>query len=284
MPALLLLLVLPAAAQELTTSVIDAGGSLTTGGDVEIAGSFGSFGAISSGGDTTARAGFPGQIYDPAIVAITPGNAALTDNSSTTFAAEVVCDDDTLLAPSSLAWSVNNPLLSVSPAGEVAAGLLPGGFTAMLTATASGVTGTAALTIFDLTPDDFGLYANDGLPDGWQTLHFGLSNPDALPGADPDSDGQDNQTEYLAGTDPLDAASFLQLRFGPDPAPGVKSLHFTPFLPDRTYTLEWSATLAAPWTALPDAPVPAGEPGEGQFTSTPAASERKLYRLRMAVP
>ncbi len=283
MPALLLLLMLPAAAQELTTSIVDAGGGLTNGGDVEIAGAFGSFGDLSTGGDSTARAGFPGQIYDPASVAITPGSASLTDNSTTPFSAEVVCDDDSLLPPSAIAWSVNNPLLDVSPAGEVTAGLLPGGFTATLTASASGVTGSAALTVLDFTPDDFGLYAGDGLPDDWQVQHFGLNNPEAAPASDPDSDWQDNALEYLAGTDPLDAASLLELRFGPDDAPGVKSLNFTPFLPDRTYSLEWSDALTAPWTALPDAPAPATVPGEGTFSDAPAP-ERKFYRLRITVP
>jgi hypothetical protein len=279
------LLALPAAAQELTTAVVDAGGGLTSGGEVEIAGSFGAFGDVSSGDDTTARAGFPAQLYDPARVSITPGNAGLTDNSSASFTAEILCDDDTTLAPDSIAWSVNNPLLAVTGSGEVIVALLPSGFAATLTATAAGVTGTAALSVFDTTPDDFGLYAGEGLPDAWQAQHFGVNNPDAAPAADPDADGHDNQTEYLAGTDPLDAASFLQLRFAPGPPPpGTRVLEFAPYLPGRTYTLESSDTLAAPWITLPDAPVPATTPGEGQFTDPTITAARKFYRLRIAAP
>lgn len=281
----LLLLALPARAQELTTATLDSGGSLTNGGDVEMAGSFGAFGDVSSGGDTTARAGFPGQIYDPASVVVTPGSAALTDNSSATFIAEILCNDDTRLAPDAIAWSVDNPLLAVSTGGEVTAGMLPSGFSATLTAAAGGVTGTAVLSLFDTSPDDFGLYAGDGLSDAWQVQHFGFNNPNAAPSADPDADGQDNQTEYLAGTGPGDAASFLELRFtSSPPPPGTRVLEFAPFLPGRTYTLESSVSLTAPWITLPDAPVPAAVHGEGQFTDPVVTKGRKFYRLRIVVP
>src|SRR5262245_59927833 len=87
---------LSAAAQELTTSSLNSGGGPATGNDVEIAASLGGFGDISlsggnggagSAGYITARAGFPGQIYDPVRIAITPGSATLTDNSQTQFSA-----------------------------------------------------------------------------------------------------------------------------------------------------------------------------------------------------
>jgi hypothetical protein len=45
----------------------------------------------------------------------------------------------------------------------------------------------------------------DGLPDAWETLHFGdLAQP---PGGDPDGDGYNNLTELQAGTSPASAAS-----------------------------------------------------------------------------
>ena len=52
----------------------------------------------------------------------------------------------------------------------------------------------------------------DGLPDDWQTRHWG-SNPAAWPGTnvDSDNDGATNGQEFLAGTDPRDAASVLRL-------------------------------------------------------------------------
>ena len=267
----------------LTTSVLDAAGSLISGGDVEITGSLGGFGGLSTdAGAVTARAGFPGQIYDPASVAITPGSATLQENDVRLFTAEVVCDDDTLLPGSAIAWSVDSQLLSVTAAGEVSTGLLPEDFIATLTATAGPVSGTALLTLTDRDPDNYRGYAGDGLPDAWQILHFGYSNSDAGPAADPDSDGQDNQTEWLAGTDPTDPASLLRLAFaGVPPPPGTATLVFSPYLPDRTYTLEWSAGLQAPWTALPGVPADGPTPGEGLISDTQPAETRKFYRLKI---
>jgi hypothetical protein len=124
--ALTLLLAWPAHAQEQTTSVLDAAGSLATNGDVVIAGSLGSFGGLSSdAGPVSGRAGFPGQLYDPVSIIITPGSATLQENDGLPFVAEVICDDDTFLSPSSVAWSTDHQFISVSPAVEVSSTILP---------------------------------------------------------------------------------------------------------------------------------------------------------------
>jgi len=49
----------------------------------------------------------------------------------------------------------------------------------------------------------------DGMPDLWETQYFG--NTTATAAADADSDGASNLSEYLAGTDPTNAASSLSL-------------------------------------------------------------------------
>jgi hypothetical protein len=48
---------------------------------------------------------------------------------------------------------------------------------------------------------------NDGLPDNWETQYPAAGNATG----DVDGDGQSNLQEYLAGTDPLDAANFLKV-------------------------------------------------------------------------
>jgi hypothetical protein len=51
----------------------------------------------------------------------------------------------------------------------------------------------------------------DGLPDEWETAHaLGLNDPSDAQ-LDPDHDGQTNQQEYLAGTDPHSPASLLKV-------------------------------------------------------------------------
>jgi hypothetical protein len=54
-----------------------------------------------------------------------------------------------------------------------------------------------------------GALAPDGLPIAWLLQNFGTTNVNA--NADPDHDGQSNLQEYLAGTDPHDAASVLKI-------------------------------------------------------------------------
>lgn len=50
----------------------------------------------------------------------------------------------------------------------------------------------------------------NGLPDWWEQMHFGqLTGTD--PSADPDHDGANNLAEWLAGTDPLNAASAFRI-------------------------------------------------------------------------
>jgi hypothetical protein len=56
-----------------------------------------------------------------------------------------------------------------------------------------------------------GALAPDGLPIAWLLQNFGTTNVDA--NADPDHDGQSNLQEYLAGTDPNNAASVLKITY-----------------------------------------------------------------------
>ena len=58
-------------------------------------------------------------------------------------------------------------------------------------------------------------HIGDGIPDWWRRQYFGGSgtttNSQSCAAADPDGDGCNNQGEYLAGTDPTNAASRLAL-------------------------------------------------------------------------
>ena len=88
---------------------------------------------------------------------------------------------------------------------------------------------------------------SDGLSDAWECA-TGLDNiPAAAAASDQDGDGQTNEQEYLAGTDPLDSASFLTVSFQ-----SIAGNNITLTLAaaaGRTYRVQTSTDLvAANWT------------------------------------
>jgi hypothetical protein len=83
---------------------------------------------------------------------------------------------------------------------------------------------------------------NDGLPDGWEEDYFG-SSTGADPADDPDADGLNNLEEYVAGTDPTNAASFFAITNTTKIASGFV-LDWSPSTEDRVYSVLWSDALS----------------------------------------
>ena len=263
---------------------LDSAGGRSTGGTITNDATLGgSGGEMLDTAPVIARPGFAGQLWDAAALNITPQPAAMGDNSTLQLAAHFTGDDATTQPTSAaVTWETVSPFLSVNATGLASTGNVPGNQTATVTAGSGGVTGSAVISLFDFTPDDYGPFAGDGLDDGWQQLWFSGDPASAQPTDDPDSDGQDNGLEFLAGTTPLDGSSFLQVRIAPEPGqPGVQELFFTPFRQDRTYTWEWSAGLLTPWQPVagdPPSPLPTGE---ARATDEAATEARKFYRLQI---
>jgi hypothetical protein len=95
--------------------------------------------------------------------------------------------------------------LTVTPVNDASA---EASETLILTlAAAAGYTlgSPVAATVTILDNDTAGDSDGDGLPDAWETTHFGNLGQGA--GGDFDSDGATNLEEYQAGTDPADPAS-----------------------------------------------------------------------------
>jgi hypothetical protein len=119
----------------------------------------------------------------------------------------------------------------------------------------------------------------DGLPDSWQIQFFGsISSPNAAPGADPDRDGFSNLQEYLAGTNPTNALSYLKLD-SVEVAGSSTLIHFTA-VAGKWYTLLYTDGLApANWQPLNDI-LPQAVTGPVSITDTnhPATATR-FYRL-----
>jgi hypothetical protein len=98
---------------------------------------------------------------------------------------------------------------------------------------------------------------DDGLPDDWE-LDYGL-NPDDPTGSqgasgDPDGDSLTNLEEYLSGTHPRDATSYLRIDFISAEAGGSSKIKFLA-VAGKTYTVLYrSEATAGAWTKLIDIP------------------------------
>ena len=119
----------------------------------------------------------------------------------------------------------------------------------------------------------------DGMPDAWEMSH-GLDPvvPDAA--EDPDQDGAGNFDEFVAGTDPTQRSSVLQLLLSVSSATGEWQLGWQG-IAGRTYDLEYRSRLTADdaWGLLTD-------PIQGRdlpvvFEDRLAAGAARFYRLKV---
>ena len=126
---------------------------------------------------------------------------------------------------------------------------------------------------------------NPGIFSDWQAIHWpGVNDPEVTAAdRDPDADGLQNLMEWALLLDPVK----------PDPTPvafarEAGGLDFTytrrKAAPDEaTFTVEWSDTLAAPWTpAASDPPVSLDATRESVRTAIPAGPNgRRFVRLKV---
>jgi hypothetical protein len=144
---------------------------------------------------------------------------------------------------------------------------------------------TLGLLVLNVNIDNFGTYAGDGLDDAWQVQYFGLNNPQAVPGLDPDLDGQTNGYEYVVGTIPIDALSKFRLRIENVLAqPTHRNLIFSPRYPTRTYSPEYRLDAAPePFGPLPS--ISTSDVGvERTVTDLQATNDHRIYRVRVTLP
>lgn len=115
----------------------------------------------------------------------------------------------------------------------------------------------------------------NGLPDAWEMNYFGHIGVD--PTADPDGDGTSNHTEFVAGTNPIDATSVLRIS-GVTPVANGFQIAWSS-VPGMTYTLECTNDLAAPWQTL-QSHIPASPGAVTTFVDTSAGSQtQRFYRV-----
>jgi hypothetical protein len=119
----------------------------------------------------------------------------------------------------------------------------------------------------------------DGMPDVWET-NYQLDLDDPADGAlDPDGDGQSNLSEYLADTDPRDAADRLALEYAV--TGDTQQLRFTA-QPGRSYTVQSSDNVSSGiWFKVVDVlPVATAHAVDIIIPESPAGVSR-VYRVVM---
>lgn len=233
------------------------------------------------------RSGYVGQLYDVTALALIAAPTSVGERSTTQLGASATLDDGTLIvpAPSEVTWSVvSGPVTAIAVAGSATADNVSQDTSATVRGTYAGVSATLAVTVLNLTNDDLGSYAGDGLPDDWQVANFGLGSASAGPTADPDGDGQNNFLEYLAGTNPNLGTSVFRVRIeAVSGQPSQKKIIFGPVAAGRTYRVLNSIDLAAAsWVDISGAL--SGASGELTFTDTVATGARKFYRVQISNP
>jgi hypothetical protein len=128
-------------------------------------------------------------------------------------------------------------------------------------------------------PDD---RDGDGMPNDWEVMH--LFDPDDASDAaeDADMDGATNLQEYLAGTDPRNAASLLRLELVSFTSPGQVELRFIA-VSNKSYTIEfrqsWSSGM---WGTLIDVPADSSTRPFTVIDSVPPGTTTRFYRVSAA--
>jgi len=138
-----------------------------------------------------------------------------------------------------------------------------------------GVLGNPTTTILAL-PDTDG----DGIPDAWETA-YGSGATSLAPDADADADGMRNRDEYIAGTDPTNALSYLRVE-NIQSATSVDQLVRIEFnaVSNRTYSVLSSEQPGGPgWSRVADVVATPTNRILQVIDQRPAGSPPRYYRL-----
>ncbi len=269
---------------------IDGGGGRSTSANYTVDAGIGSLAgpvaAVASTG--VARHGYVGQLSDPVGFALSAAPLTVDEEDTRQLHAAVVNDDDTqtLLDGTEVAWSVvEGPIDSVDATGLATAAAVYEDTPAVVRGQWGAEDETLALTVLDVLPDNYGLYAADGIYDQWQITYYGLDNPDAAPGFNPFGTG-DNLFKFIANLDPTNPdARFHFAIQGVPGEPDQRDLIFSPLAAGRVYTLLARTDLTVgEWVELDSAGEPVIEGDQATVTDLDAADAVKFYQVRIAWP
>jgi hypothetical protein len=117
----------------------------------------------------------------------------------------------------------------------------------------------------------------NGLPDWWELQYFGhLTGTD--PNADADHDGMSNLAEWLAGTNPTNASSCLQLIAIPSNNPNVFVVSW-PSVAGKYYRLERATNLLTGFNSVVQTNIAATAPTNTVTDPAILPGNTRLYRV-----
>lgn len=130
--------------------------------------------------------------------------------------------------------------------------------------------------VFAMEPTSPGAdYDSDSLPDAWEVLYF-TNILSGVSASDSDADGMDARAEYVAGTDPLDPQSVLNVRCR------TNAIVF-PSVSGRLYQVQFRAGLATgEWQTVQSGIVGTSEPVAYELPSD--LSDCGYYRVMVSLP
>ncbi len=197
-------------------STLDGGGQRTISPNYTMNGSICGISGISTAVSPalTMKCGYIGQLYNVTSLVVTAMPAPVSENSNCQLNATAALDDGTVLvvAGSNVSWGVASyPIASIDADGLATCATVYTDTTGTVSGYYLGASNTLTLLVLDTNHDNFGIYANDGIPDGWQVQYFGTNNPEGIASADADGTGQNNLFKYLAGLNPTNQASVLRV-------------------------------------------------------------------------
>lgn len=228
----------------ISTDTTDAAGRHSSSVDYTNEGSAGGIIGISTAAPSeVVKHSYIGQLYDPVGLTVLSPSPTVNETESVQLGSWLELDDSTFLivAASEVVWA-QSTAISVSNTGFATAAAVYEDTSFSVIGTHQTFTGVLGLAVLNFLPDNYGLYANDTLPDDWQVHYFGVENPNARPTGDPDHDGQNNLFEYDASLDPTNTRSLFTVRVI-DSGIGGHSVVFAPRVDLCDYQLLGSGDL-----------------------------------------
>lgn len=194
-------------------------------------------------------------------------------------------DDGTVsvLDGGDIGWGpVTYPLGWVNAAGVLTATNVYVTAGGVVTAAYLGAYTNLCVTVLDTNPDNYGIYAADQVPDGWQVQYFGKNNPLGMGGAT-NCTGQINLYTYTADLDPTNPASVFVVNAISN-RPTDRVVCFRTTSTGRVYQLLYATNLVSGvWTNLMGVLPTLGLAGQMSLVDSDAVPIR-FYRVQVQVP